>query len=166
MKKGWIAWRIPLCDLPDLVILHVKCRIALRFVVRLPVPRHKTLLETLAAGDLKVNARMGGGPVYAMNQYVWGIDLVEEQFLSSCGIPSRPYLSKVPRKCIAEFSVNAQKTGIIQNVDWVDVRIRCPTSAFHACCLIQIMCNLFKPCSADCEVRIMNAHYTNCCTFA
>ena len=38
---------------------------------------------------------MGGGPVYAMNQFVWGIDLVEEQFLASCGIPSRPYMSKV-----------------------------------------------------------------------
>ena len=38
---------------------------------------------------------MGGGPVYAMNQYVWGVDLIEEQFLASCGIPSRPYMSKV-----------------------------------------------------------------------
>ena len=64
---------------------------------------------------------MGGGPVYAMNQFVWGVDLVEEQFLGCCGIPSRPYLSKVPQKCIAEFSVNAQKTGTLQNVDWVDV---------------------------------------------
>ena len=38
---------------------------------------------------------MGGGPVYAMNQFVWGVDLIEEQFLASCGIPSRPYMSKV-----------------------------------------------------------------------
>lgn len=64
---------------------------------------------------------MGGGPVYAMNQFVWGIDLVEEQFLAACGIPSRPYLSKIPQKCIAEFSVNAQKTGTLQNADWCDV---------------------------------------------
>jgi len=64
---------------------------------------------------------MGGGPVYGMNQFVWGIDLVEEQFLGACGIPSRPYLSKIPQKCIAEFSVNAQKTGTLQNADWCDV---------------------------------------------
>ena len=70
---------------------------------------------------MQVNARMGGGPVYAMNQYVWGVDLVEEQFLGACGIPSRPYLSRVPQKCIAEFSVNAQKSGTLQNTDWVDV---------------------------------------------
>ena len=71
---------------------------------------------------MQVNARMGGGPVYAMNNFVWGIDLVEEQFLGSCGIPSRPYMAKKPVKCIAEFSVNAQKTGKLLNVDWVDVR--------------------------------------------
>ena len=70
---------------------------------------------------MQVNARMGGGPVYAMNNFVWGIDLVEEQFLGSCGIPSRPYMAKKPVKCIAEFSVNAQKTGTLKNVDWVDV---------------------------------------------
>lgn len=63
---------------------------------------------------------MGGGPVYAMNNFVWGIDMVEEQFLGSCGIPSRPYMSKKPVKCIAEFSVNAQKTGKLLNVDWID----------------------------------------------
>ena len=72
---------------------------------------------------------MGGGPVYAMNNFVWGIDLVEEQFLGSCGIPSRPYMAKKPVKCIAEFSVNAQKTGKLLNVDWVDVSLPpCQTS--------------------------------------
>ena len=51
--------------------------------------------KAATSGLLQVNARMGGGPVYAMNQYVWGVDLIEEQFLASCGIPSRPYMSKV-----------------------------------------------------------------------
>ena len=69
----------------------------------------------------QVNARMGGGPVYAMNNFVWGVDMVEEQFLASCGIPSRPYMAKAPMKCIAEFSVNAQKTGKLLNTDWADV---------------------------------------------
>ena len=87
---------------------------------------------------------MGGGPVYAMNQFVWGVDLVEEQFLGCCGIPSRPYLSKTPQKCIAEFSVNAQKTGTLQNADWVDVsaqaflctrpcRQQCKPGTLHQC---------------------------------
>ena len=69
----------------------------------------------------QVNARMGGGPVYAMNNFVWGVDMVEEQFLASCGIPSRPYMAKAPMKCIAEFSVNAQKPGKLLNTDWADV---------------------------------------------
>ena len=72
-------------------------------------------------GAMQVNARMGGGPVYAMNNFVWGVDMVEEQFLASCGIPSRPYMAKAPMKCIAEFSVNAQKTGKLLNTDWADV---------------------------------------------
>ena len=84
---------------------------------------------------------MGGGPVYAMNNFVWGIDLVEEQFLGSCGIPSRPYMSKKPVKCIAEFSVNAQKTGKLLNVDWVDV------SASSFTCTSSLFKNQFKVCS-------------------
>jgi hypothetical protein len=93
---------------------------------------------------VQVNSRMGGGPVYAMNQFVWGVDLVEEQFLGCCGILSRPYLSKTPQKCIAEFSVNAQKTGTLQNADWVDVsaqaflctrpcRQQCKPGTLHQC---------------------------------
>ena len=75
----------------------------------------------MESGAAQVNARMGGGPVYAMNNFVWGVDMVEEQFLASCGIPSRPYMAKAPMKCIAEFSVNAQKTGQLLNTDWADV---------------------------------------------
>ena len=39
------------------------------------------------------------------------------------------WLLQVPRKCIAEFSVNAQKTGTLQNVDWADVRSPCSLPA-------------------------------------
>ena len=77
--------------------------------------------ESMTCGAAQVNARMGGGPVYAMNNFVWGVDMVEEQFLASCGIPSRPYMAKAPLKCIAEFSVNAQKTGRLLNTNWADV---------------------------------------------
>lgn len=35
------------------------------------------------------------------------------------------FILQVPRKCIAEFSVNAQKTGTLQNADFVQAR-SCP----------------------------------------
>ena len=94
------------------------------------------MADPRACVHAQVNARMGGGPVYAMNAYVWGIDLVEEQFLGSCGIPSRPYMSRVPRKCIAEFSVNAQATGTLHNTDWASVRTTLalwPCMLYRAC---------------------------------
>ena len=73
------------------------------------------------AASMQVNARMGGGPVCLMNQLVWGVDLVEEQMLASAGIPSRPYIAARPDKFVAEYSVNAKHTGIIKNVDFVQV---------------------------------------------
>lgn len=76
---------------------------------------------TIGGSAMQVNARLGGGPVSLMNQLVWGIDLVEEQFLASAGIPSRPYLAKRPDKYVAENSVNAKKTGILQSVDFIEV---------------------------------------------
>lgn len=78
---------------------------------------------------LQVNARMGGGPVHLMNQLVWGVDLVEEQMLASAGIPSRPYISKRPNSFVAEYSVNAKHTGIIKNLDFLEV---CSCSALPA----------------------------------
>ena len=87
-------------------------------------------VASMRCGAAQVNARMGGGPVYAMNNFVWGVDMVEEQFLASCGIPSRPYMAKAPMKCIAEFSVNAQKTGQLLNTDWADVS---PSLSTHRC---------------------------------
>ena len=57
-----------------------------------------------------------------MNQLVWGVDLVEEQLLASAGIPSRPYLARRPDKNVAEFSVNAKRTGIIRHLEFLNVR--------------------------------------------
>ena len=98
-------------------------------------------------GHVQVNARLGGGPVALMNQLVWGVDLVEEQFLASAGIPSRPYIAKRPDKYVAENSVNAKKTGTLENVDFIDVStplhqfrghsIRCQDvwdKAYTCCC--------------------------------
>lgn len=71
---------------------------------------------------IEVNCRMGGGPVRTMNQLVWGVDLVEEHLLTAAGIPSRPPIHPRPQRPIAEFSVNAKKTGTLQHADFCEVR--------------------------------------------
>ncbi len=75
---------------------------------------------------IEVNCRMGGGPVRTMNQLVWGVDLVEEHLLTAAGIPSRPPIHPRPQRPIAEFSVNAKKTGTLQHADFCGVS--CPWS--------------------------------------
>eukprot|EP01025_Chloroclados_australasicus_P044037 TRINITY_DN4742_c0_g2_i2.p1 TRINITY_DN4742_c0_g2~~TRINITY_DN4742_c0_g2_i2.p1 ORF type:complete len:618 (-),score=74.57 TRINITY_DN4742_c0_g2_i2:416-2269(-) len=60
---------------------------------------------------IEINCRMGGGPVRDTNLLVWGVDLVEEQIYASLGIPSQPIVARRPRLCIAEYSINAAKTG-------------------------------------------------------
>lgn len=49
-----------------------------------------------------------------INLLVWGVDLVEEQLMCSAGIPARPPAAPKPLRCIAEYSINAKKTGILQ----------------------------------------------------
>jgi biotin carboxylase len=56
---------------------------------------------------IEVNARMGGGPVRDTNLLVWGVDLVEQQLLASCGIPCRPAIASTPIGELAELTVNA-----------------------------------------------------------
>lgn len=56
---------------------------------------------------IEVNARMGGGPVRNTNLLVWGVDLVEQQLLASCGIPCCPGVAPEPLRELAELSVNA-----------------------------------------------------------
>ncbi|KAK9812604.1 hypothetical protein WJX72_000445 [[Myrmecia] bisecta] len=64
---------------------------------------------------IEVNCRMGGGPVRDTNLLVWGVDLVEEHLLTAAGIPSRPPVAPKPICNIAEYSINAYKTGKIQH---------------------------------------------------
>ena len=68
---------------------------------------------------IEVNCRMGGGPVRNTNLLVWGVDLVEEHLLTAAGVPSRPPVAPRPLKFIAEFSINAKKTGRITDVDFM-----------------------------------------------
>lgn len=64
---------------------------------------------------------MGGGPVRNTNLLVWGVDLVEEHLMTCAGIPSRPPVAARPLMYIAEYSINAQKSGKIQHVDFLKV---------------------------------------------
>ncbi|KAA6416926.1 MAG: glutathione synthetase ATP-binding domain [Trebouxia sp. A1-2] len=68
---------------------------------------------------IEVNCRMGGGPVRNTNLLVWGVDLVEEHLLTCAGIPSRPPIAAKPLMYIAEYSINAQKTGKMQHIDFL-----------------------------------------------
>ncbi|KAK9804152.1 hypothetical protein WJX73_005604 [Symbiochloris irregularis] len=69
---------------------------------------------------IEINARMGGGPVHMINHMVWGVDLVEEQLLSTVGIPSRPYLARSAQVQLAENSINAKATGRLQRDDFCE----------------------------------------------
>ena len=77
---------------------------------------------------IEVNCRMGGGPVRDTNLRVWGVDLVEEHFLTSLGIPTKPLALSAPQEHIAEYTVNAQKTGRIQHLDFLKVGTLNPES--------------------------------------
>ena len=68
---------------------------------------------------IEVNCRMGGGPVRNMNLMVWGVDLVEEALLAVAGIPSRPNVAPKPLRYIGEYLLNAQKTGVLGNLDFL-----------------------------------------------
>ena len=70
---------------------------------------------------IEVNCRMGGGPVRLTNLLVWGVDLVEEHLLTCAGIPSRPPVAGRPLVHVAEYSVNAHKTGTIKSIDYLKV---------------------------------------------
>ena len=87
----------------DMGVFHVECKYTSR-----------------GARLIEVNCRMGGGPVRNMNLMVWGVDLVEEGLLLAAGIPSRPPVAAAPLTHIAEFSVNAQKTGVLTDVSFME----------------------------------------------
>jgi hypothetical protein len=51
---------------------------------------------------------------------VWGVDLVEEHLMVSVGIPARPPVAKRPLVQMAEYSINAKKTGVIRDFDFLN----------------------------------------------
>lgn len=68
---------------------------------------------------IEVNARMGGGPVYATNLRTWSVDLVEETIFCAVGVPSRPDVPSVPLECIANSDVNALKSGKLADLTFL-----------------------------------------------
>ena len=77
---------------------------------------------------IEVNCRMGGGPVRDINLQVNGVDLVEEHLFASAGIPCNPPFrtlcdsdaaarmepgARAPLDCVAGYTVNAPKTGVV-----------------------------------------------------
>lgn len=69
---------------------------------------------------IEVNARMGGGPVYATNLRTWNVCLVEETIFAAVGIPSRPDVPREPHQCIANSDVNALKSGKLLDLKFLD----------------------------------------------
>ena len=69
---------------------------------------------------IEVNCRMGGGPVRNINLLVWGVDMVEEQLLLCAGIPSRPPTAPAPLMCLAEYSMNAPISGVVEHTNYLD----------------------------------------------
>mmetsp|Transcript_73735 Transcript_73735/g.130190 ORF Transcript_73735/g.130190 Transcript_73735/m.130190 type:complete len:650 (+) Transcript_73735:66-2015(+) len=69
---------------------------------------------------IEVNARMGGGPVYATNLRTWGVDLVEETLFCAVGIPARPVASRQPFECIANADVNTLNSGRLLDLSFLE----------------------------------------------
>lgn len=82
---------------------------------------HVELKQTSRGARLiEVNCRMGGGVVRTMNLLVWGVDMVEEQLLCAAGIPSRPPVAQRPLMFVAEYLVNARRTGTLRDLAFLE----------------------------------------------
>mmetsp|Transcript_24803 Transcript_24803/g.63947 ORF Transcript_24803/g.63947 Transcript_24803/m.63947 type:complete len:638 (+) Transcript_24803:91-2004(+) len=99
------------------------CELAVRSVQALGLSMgvfHVELKQTSRGPRLiEINCRMGGGPVRDINLLVWGVDLVEENLYAHVGIPVRPFIARQPLKQIAEYSINAQVTGILRDTEYL-----------------------------------------------
>ncbi|CAG9461129.1 unnamed protein product [Pedinophyceae sp. YPF-701] len=69
---------------------------------------------------IEINCRMGGGPVHLTNRLVWGVDLVDEHLMASVGIPVRPQIAEKPLRCIAEYSINAPRSGYMAHTRYMN----------------------------------------------
>lgn len=97
---------------------------------------------------IEVNARMGGGPVRDTNLLVWGVDLVEQQLLSACGIRCRPAIASKPINELAELTVNAAVRHSL-------------------CCSLMSSCTTLSKVSVLGEVfhSLMKSLFMHCCLY-
>ena len=109
---------------------------------------------------IEVNCRMGGGPVRNTNLLVWGVDLVEEHLLTCAGIPSRPPVAARPLMYIAEYSINAQKSGKMQHVDFLKVNIPQLHGRVSSCSIWwTYACKRVTACFAFTCARLQSQHW-------
>eukprot|EP00667_Euglena_gracilis_P004699 EG_transcript_4723 len=70
---------------------------------------------------IEVNCRMGGGPVQLINRLVYGVDLVVEQLILSCGgDPMERRENPEPLCNLAEYSMNCPRSGYIAHTNFLD----------------------------------------------
>lgn len=69
---------------------------------------------------IEVNARMGGGPVYATNLRTWNVCLVEETLFCAVGVPCRLDVPPEPKECVANSDVNALRSGILRDLKFLE----------------------------------------------
>ena len=62
---------------------------------------------------IEVNARIGGGPMYQLNRRVWGVDLVEQYFMTCLGLPIRPCKAPQPLTCLLTSDLPCPYSGTI-----------------------------------------------------
>ncbi|GIL64485.1 hypothetical protein Vafri_18388 [Volvox africanus] len=126
---------LPKAQQIELLELSVRSVQALGF--RLGVFHVECKYTSRGARLIEVNCRMGGGPVRDTNLLVWGVDLVEEHLMACAGIPVRPPVVRTPLKQMAEYTINAQKTGHLTSVDFLD-RFRAQDGVLYARPLVQL----------------------------
>jgi len=69
---------------------------------------------------IEVNPRMGGGRTHTFHKEVYGVDLFDYFFLSSCGI-AIPSLGQPEAKCcLADYEVSSLVSGVMTNNTWLD----------------------------------------------
>eukprot|EP01134_Creolimax_fragrantissima_P007040 CFRG7040T1 len=69
---------------------------------------------------IEVNPRMGGGHTYLFHKEIWGVDLFNEFFMSSVGVPINPPRATEPMCGMGDFDIVCSKTGVMENVTWMD----------------------------------------------
>lgn len=78
----------------------------------------RTTHDAICGGDLyfialshSVTLKCVTGHTRDINHLVWGVDLVEQHLIASCGLTAKPLIAKRPLLRLAEYSINAPRTG-------------------------------------------------------